>query len=70
MPLEIVEYYEDGFEIDRRTSEITAESKYIGGTQWFSVGVSPSQSWALGRHYVYVYADGSKVAEAEYDVTP
>ena len=70
VPLEIVEYYEDGFEIDRRTSEITAESKYIGGTQWFSVGVSPSQSWALGRHYVYVYADGSKVAEAEYDVTP
>ena len=70
VPLEIVEYYEDGFEFDRRSETITAESQYIGGWQWSSVGVSPSEKWAPGRYYVYVYANGTKVAEVEYEVTP
>ena len=68
--LEIVEYFEDGFEFRRRSRTLTAEARYIGGTAWFSVGQSPSREWASGRYVVYVYADGQKVAEVEYDVTP
>ncbi|MYB49446.1 MAG: hypothetical protein F4X72_09340 [Dehalococcoidia bacterium] len=67
--LEIVEYYEDGFVFDRRSSKLTAEDKYVGGTSWFSVGSLPGD-WALGRYVVQVYAGERKVAEVEYEVTP
>lgn len=70
VPLEIVEYYEDGFEFRRQSDKITAESRYIGGTQWRRVGFRPSQKWAPGRYWVYVYAGGRKVAETQYRVTP
>ena len=70
VPVEIVEYYEDGFEIRRQSDKITAESRYIGGTQWREVGFRPSRKWAPGRYWVYVYAGGRKVAEAQYRVTP
>ena len=70
VPLEIVEYYEDGFDFRRRTYTLTAEPRYIGGTSRFSVGPSPSQRWAPGRYVVYVYADEDKVAQVEYEVTP
>ena len=69
-PLEIVEYYEDGFEFSRRSHTLTAEARYSGGTSWFSVGQSPSGKWAPGRYVVYVYAGERKVAEVEYEVTP
>ena len=62
VPLEIVEYYEDGFEFSRRSSGLTAEARYTGGTSWFPVGVSPPRKWAAGR---YVYANDRKVAEVE-----
>ena len=68
--LEIAEYYEDGFEFSRRSGKLTADAQYIGGTSWFSVGPPPSRKWAPGRYWVYVYADGRKVAEAQYEVTP
>ena len=68
--LEIVEYFEDGFEFRRRTGSLTAEPQYIGGTKWFSVGSPPSRRWATGRYFVYVYVDGRKVAEVEYEVLP
>ena len=70
VPLEIVEFYEDGFEFSRRSGEFTAEARYIGGTAWFSVGTSPSQQWAPGRYWVYVYEGERKVAEVQYEVTP
>ena len=70
VPLEIVEYYEDGFEFNRRSGDLTAEAKYAGGTSWFSVGAPPSQKWAPGRYWVYVYAGDRKVAEVQYEVTP
>ena len=60
VPLEIVEFYEDGFEFSRRSGELTAEARYIGGTAWFSVGQSPSRQWAPGRYWVYVYAGERK----------
>ena len=68
--LEVVEYFEDGFEFGRHTSKLTVEPQYVGGTDWFSVGSPPSRKWAPGRYFVYVYADGRKVAEVEYEVIP
>ena len=70
VPLEIVEYYEDGFEFSRNSGELTAESRYSGGTSWFAVGQSPPRKWATGRYWVYVYAGDQKVAEVSYEVTP
>ena len=70
VPLEIVEYYEDGFEFGRGQRTLTAETRYIGGTLWTSVGQSPSRAWAPGRYVVNVYAGKQKVAEVEYKVTP
>ena len=70
VPLEIVEYYEDGFEFRRRSLELTAETGYIGRKSWFSVGPSPPRKWVPGRYWVYVYAGEQKVAEVSYEVTP
>ena len=70
VPLEIVQYYEDGFEFSRRSRELTAEARYAGGTSWFAVGSPPLQKWAPGRYWVYVYAGDRKVAEVQYEVTP
>ena len=70
VPLEIVEYYEDGFEFNRRSGDLTAQPGYAGGTSWFSVGSPPSQKWAPGRYWLYVYAGDRKVAEVQYEVTP
>ena len=70
VPLDIVEYYEDGFEFSRRSRTLSAEARYIGGTSWFSVGQSPSRKWAPGHYVVYVYAGERKVAEVEYEVIP
>ena len=70
VPLEIVEYYEDGFEFRRRSRTLTAEASHIGGTSWFAMGQSPSRKWAPGQYIVYVYVTDRKVAEAQYEVTP
>ncbi len=70
IPLEIVEYHQDGFVFHRRSGELTAESGYIGGWRQFWVGLPPSQRWAPGHYAVFVYADGHKVAEVYYEVTP
>ena len=70
VPLEIVEHYEDGFEFDRTSDVLTAEAQYIGATSWLSVGSAPTQEWATGRYWVYVYAGERKVAEVAYEVTP
>ena len=67
--IDIVEYYEDGFSFRSRSSTLTAEAKYIGGTSWFSVGAYPPGKWAAGRYFVYVYAGDRKIAEVEYEVT-
>ena len=69
VPLTIVEYYEDGFAFRHRSDELVAEKKYVGNTMWFYVGL-PLGKWAPGRYLVYLYADGVKVAEVEYRVTP
>ena len=70
LPLEIVEYHQDGFAYRRRNSTLTAEARYIGGTMRFSVGREPTERWAPGHYAVFVYAGERKVAEVYYEVTP
>ena len=70
VPLEIVEFYEDGFEFRRRGGKVTAAAGYIGSSWLFSVGQSPSRKWAPGRYWVYVYSGDQKIAEVSYEVTP
>ena len=70
VPLEIVEYYEDGFAFRRGNGTLTAEARYIGGTMRFSVGMPPPRRWAPGHYAVFVYAEGRKVAEVYYEVIP
>ena len=70
---EVAEYFEDGFPYRRDTFTIKAESNYIGGAQWLSVGPGPGREWTPGRHWVYVYhqgRQGRQVAEVEFEVTP
>ena len=52
--LEIVEIYEDGFEFSRRSGNLSAEAKYIGGTAWFSIGPQSPRKWVPGRYWVCV----------------
>ena len=65
----VVELYEDGFEFRVGSYALAAEPGYVGGNWWVSVGADPTREWAPGRYWVYVYADGRKVAEAQYVVT-
>ena len=68
VPLEIVEFYEDGFEIKRRTVTTAA---YSGRRTFVTlVGTPPAKPWAPGRYWVYVYDGDRKVAEVTYTVTP
>ena len=69
LELEVVEYFEDGFPYLRHTFSLVAERRYSGGALWQSVGPGPGQEWAPGRHWVYVYHQGRKVAEVEFEVT-
>ncbi len=65
--LDVVEFYEDGFEFSRDSVEITAESQYIGAGSSVTVG---SDNWAPGRYWVYLYDGDRKVAHLQYEVTP
>ena len=68
--LEVVERFEDGFAIRRQSVTLTAEEQFIGEATRLRVGVEPAEPWAPGRYWVYVYENGRKVAEVEYEVVP
>ncbi len=68
--LDVVEVFEDGFAIRRQSVTLTAEEQFVGETERVRVGVEPSVPWAPGRYWVYVYENGRKVAQVEYEVTP
>ena len=70
IPIEILEYYEDGFALHRESGALTAEPGYIEGTMRLWVGMAPSRKWAPGHYAVFVYAGGRRVAEVYYEVTP
>ena len=67
---ELVEYYQDGYAYSRRSVDVDFEPQYAGGTRWLSLGPTPPHRWAPGRYWAYVYEDGRKIAEVEYEVTP
>ena len=72
VPLELVHYYEDGFEFGRRTVTFTADARHNGSlwSWWLPVGQSPSKLWAPGEYRLHVYNEGRKLVELEYEVTP
>ena len=72
VPLELVNYYEDGFEFRRRTVTFTADARHNSSlrSRWLQVGQSPSKLWASGQYRVHVYNEGRKLVELEYEVTP
>ena len=70
IPLEYVEYFEDGLVYKSRVvSHLFKPGRNMG---WWrvSVGYPPSSQWATGRYGVYVYDGDRKVAAAKYEVTP
>ena len=72
VPLELVQYYEDGFIFDRREVSFTADSRHNGSlwSWWLQVGQSPNNPWAMGDYRIEVYNEGRKLVELEYKVTP
>ena len=72
VPLELVHYYEDGFEFGRRTVSFTADSRHNNSlwSWWLPVGQSPSELWAPGEYRLHVYNEGRKLVELAYEVTP
>ena len=71
VPLDLVHYYEDGFEFGRRTVTFTADSRHNGSlwSWWLQVGQSPDNPWAVGNYGLHVYNEGRKLVELEYEVT-
>ena len=61
----VVTYFEDGVAFSRNDVSMSHNSG------WFSTGVlSPSRDWAAGTYQVYVYHEGQKLAEVEFEVLP
>lgn len=72
VPLELVYYYEDGFEYGRRSVSLTADARHNGSLRswWLSVGHTSDVLWAPGLYRLHVYNEGRKLVELEYTVTP
>ena len=70
VPLELVHYYEDGFEFIRSSVTFTAYGYSTGNSWWLPVGQSPTEPWAPGKYRLHVYNEGRKLVELEYEVTP
>ena len=68
--LQLIEYYEDGFQIRNRNFTITTKSGYIGGTYSLSVGIQPKHPQKPGHYRAMIYSEQTKVAEVEWEVTP
>ncbi len=71
VPLEIVHYYEDGFEFRRRSVSFTADARHNDGlwSWWVPVGRSTAVRWAPGQYRIHVYNEGRKLVELQYEVT-
>ena len=69
VPLEVVEYYEDGFTYRRHEGVLEARPEFVGGKLWYTIGPGLRGRWAPGRYGVNVYAAGQKVADVEFLVT-
>ena len=71
VPLELVGYYEDGFEFEGQKLTLIADpierSRSVFG--WYQTGLSPSAPWAQGQYQVRIYNEGRLLARLEYEVT-
>ena len=80
LPLTFVEYFEDGFAYKSNDVTYTFNAGWTQNSLSFRVGPwtgytwvvgdAEERTWATGRHWVYVYHEGQKVAEVEFQVTP
>ena len=81
LPLTFVEYFEDGFAYKINDATYTRNAGWTQNSLSFPIGAGPGYTWAIrgdveiptwapGRHWVYVYHEGQKVAEVEFQVTP
>ena len=69
-PLTFVEYFEDGFAYNRQNLTFSLNAGSPQASRWLYVGLRGRGTWATGRYWVYVYHEGQKVAEVEFQVTP
>ena len=72
VPLELVSYYEDGFEFDRKNLTLTVYPSNNNRPQswWLQTGLAPNEPWLEGSYQLRIYNEGRKLAELHYEVTP
>ena len=68
--LSIEGYFEDGFAFWLREMTIPVLAGQTSGNIEVFRGAAPTYQWAPGRYVVYVYSEGQKVAEVEFEVVP
>ncbi len=71
VPLELVHYYEDGFEFAHRSVSFTADARHNDSlwSWWLPVGQSSDVRWAPGEYRLHVYNEGRKLVDLGYVVT-
>ena len=70
VPLEIVHYYEDGFEFGHRSVSFVADARHNDSlwSWWLAVGQSSDVRWAPGEYRLHVYNEGRKLVDLGYVV--
>ena len=68
--LSIEGYFEDGFAFWLREMTIPVLAGQTSGNIEVFRGAAPTYQWAPGRYVVYVYSEGQKVAEVQFEVVP
>ena len=66
LPIEVARIYEDGFELQRKRTELPV---HAGGTQG-THSVTLLQEASVGQFWVVAYLGGQKIAEATYETPP
>ena len=67
---DVVEFFEDGFFYRHKSRTARFKAGWDQAWSWFSIGPDPeSRQWKPGNYWVYVYHEGRKVAEVEFQVT-
>ena len=68
--LSIEGYFEDGFAFWLRQMTIPVLAGQTSGNIEVFRGAARTYQWAPGRYVVYVYSEGQKVAEVQFEVVP
>ena len=70
LPLEYVGYLEDGSTFFGKEVANIVEPSWSCFWYWFPVAPPEPSLWSPGRYWVYVYSEGQKVAQVEFEVLP